>query len=217
MTLNDTNDRPLPSLQALIARHGTLSVGVAYLRAALARRKHPPNSPADGLSDHLRRDIGLHPSAYIRKSERRGWDVWDEPLGKGLCFFPRDASHALAVKDGIPVGWGTDILFDARASEQQGRRLAHRKCWYTPAQALKLATAENTVHPEQVRPAPSLFRRSGCHPEGRPSRLAARGWRPDDDDPTQNLDLVADPDTNFTVIMKVGTGHKNTLWAGAHL
>ena len=68
MALNDTNDRPLPSLQALIARHGTLSVGVAYLRAALARRKHPPNAPADGLSDHLRRDIGLQPSAYIRKS-----------------------------------------------------------------------------------------------------------------------------------------------------
>ena len=138
------------------------------------------------------------------------------PLGKGRCFFrgTPDAADQLAVKHGVPTGRGTDILFDARASEQQGRSLAHRKRWYTPAQALKLATAENTVRPEQVRPAQSLFRRSGCHPEGRPCRPAAGEWRPDDD-PTQNLDLVADPDTNFTVIMKVGTGHKNTLWEGA--
>ena len=29
--------------------------------------------------------------------------------------------------------------------------------------------------------------------------------------PTENLDLVADPDANFRVIMKAGTVHKNTL------
>lgn len=30
-------------------------------------------------------------------------------------------------------------------------------------------------------------------------------------DPTENLDLVADPDTNFKVIMKAGKVYKNTL------
>lgn len=38
MTLNDSNDLPLPNLRALIDRHGTFAVGYAYLRAALARR-----------------------------------------------------------------------------------------------------------------------------------------------------------------------------------
>ena len=73
MTLNDTNDLPLPSLQDLIARHGALAVGFAYVRAALTRKKHPPDLPAHVLSDHLLRDIGLmraHPTAQ----DRRGWD-----------------------------------------------------------------------------------------------------------------------------------------------
>jgi hypothetical protein len=30
-------------------------------------------------------------------------------------------------------------------------------------------------------------------------------------DPTENLDLVADPDTNFKVIMKGGRVYKNSL------
>lgn len=64
MTLNETG-LPLPSLRALIDQHGTLAVGWAYLRAALARRKHPPDVEEARLSPHLRRDIGL---------DRRGWD-----------------------------------------------------------------------------------------------------------------------------------------------
>ncbi|NBZ88658.1 hypothetical protein [Stagnihabitans tardus] len=64
MTLHET-DLPLPSLRALIDQHGTLSVGWAYLRAALARRKHPPDLRAETLSLHIRRDIGL---------DRTGWE-----------------------------------------------------------------------------------------------------------------------------------------------
>lgn len=61
MTYDETTPRPLPNLQALIARHGRLSVGIAYLRAALARRKHPPDLGQLWLSPHLRRDLGLPP------------------------------------------------------------------------------------------------------------------------------------------------------------
>jgi hypothetical protein len=64
MTLNET-DLPLPSLRALIDQHGTMAVGWAYLRAALARRKHPPDLWVDSLSPHMKRDIGL---------DRRGWE-----------------------------------------------------------------------------------------------------------------------------------------------
>ncbi len=64
MTLNETQ-LPLPSLRALIDQHGALAVGFAFLRAALARKKHPPDLAFESLSPHLRRDIGL---------DRRGWD-----------------------------------------------------------------------------------------------------------------------------------------------
>jgi hypothetical protein len=72
MTLNESHDLPLPSLQALIARHGVLAVGYAYLRAAITRRKHPPDRPAVDLSDHIRRDIGLGPRP--QRMQGRGWD-----------------------------------------------------------------------------------------------------------------------------------------------
>lgn len=66
MTYDETNTLPLPSLKALVERHGALAVGLAYLRAALARRKHPPDIaaqeiPLGDLSLHLRRDLGLPP------------------------------------------------------------------------------------------------------------------------------------------------------------
>ena len=62
MTLDDPNDLPLPNLRLLVARHGALAVGWAYLRAALARKQHPPDMPLSPLSDHIRRDIGLGPA-----------------------------------------------------------------------------------------------------------------------------------------------------------
>lgn len=74
MTLNETNDLALPNLQALIDRHGALRVGLAYLRAALARKPRPPDHPAEVLSDHLLRDIGLNSRGPAAKADRRGWD-----------------------------------------------------------------------------------------------------------------------------------------------
>jgi hypothetical protein len=75
MTLNDSNDLPLPNLQALILRHGTLAVGFAYLRAALIRKPRPPDAVATVLSDHILRDIGLMPRVPTAKADRQGWDL----------------------------------------------------------------------------------------------------------------------------------------------
>ena len=47
-----------------------------------------------------------------------------------------DTAHALAVKHGVPTGWGSDILFDAAATEWQGERLAYFKRCYRTAQAM---------------------------------------------------------------------------------
>ena len=62
----------LPTLQALIAEHGTLATLLALLKALRQRPAKPP--PAVELSNHLRRDIGLpelpppraHTPAHLR-------------------------------------------------------------------------------------------------------------------------------------------------------
>lgn len=82
MTMNEPTRLPLPSqlpnllpsLRALIDRHGAFAVGLAYLRAAWTRKPRPPDPAADGLSDHMRRDIGLRPQGPDTKAGRRGWD-----------------------------------------------------------------------------------------------------------------------------------------------
>jgi len=68
MTYDAPTSRPLPNLQALIEQHGVLPVGAAFLRAALARRKHPPDMQPKDLSLHLRRDLGLPPFGEGRAS-----------------------------------------------------------------------------------------------------------------------------------------------------
>ncbi len=61
MTFDDATPRPRVDLQRMIEQHGVLAVGTAFLRVALARRKHPPDLALRGLSPHLRRDLGLPP------------------------------------------------------------------------------------------------------------------------------------------------------------
>lgn len=117
-----------------------------------------------------------------------------------------DTAYQLAIKHGVPTGWGSDILFDAKATEEQGKNLSYMTRWYTPAQALKQATADNAFilamsGPRNPYPGPLGVITKGAHAD----MLLVEG------DPTENLDLVADPDKNFRIIMKAGTVFKNTL------
>jgi imidazolonepropionase-like amidohydrolase len=117
-----------------------------------------------------------------------------------------DTAYQLAIKHGVPTGWGSDILFDAKATEEQGRNLSYMSRWYTPAQALKQATADNAF----------ILAMSGPrNPYPGALGVVAKGAHADmllvDGDPTEDLSLVADPDRNFRVIMKAGEVFKNTL------
>jgi len=52
--------KPLASIEALVMRHGAVTIGLAFLRAAFAKR--PAAVSRDiWISDHMRRDIGLSP------------------------------------------------------------------------------------------------------------------------------------------------------------
>ena len=62
--------QPLASLEALVMRHGAVAIGLACLRATLAKRKHRPGSRDLWISDHLHRDIGLGRKADVAEQLR---------------------------------------------------------------------------------------------------------------------------------------------------
>ncbi len=121
-------------------------------------------------------------------------------------FAGTDKAYRLARKHGVRTAFGADILFDAGAASRQGAYLASLARWYTPAEALKMATADNgelMALSGFINPYPG---RLGVVEEGALADLLLV-----DGDPLTDIDLVADPDKNFPVIMKDGTIYKNTL------
>jgi len=122
------------------------------------------------------------------------------------CVAGLDQVVALAKKYKIKTAFGTDLLFDPTLAVKQGKFLAKLKKWYTPYEALKMATHDNA----------QLFKLSGPR-DPYPGKLGVieEGAYADlllvDGNPLENLDLVADPDKNFVVIMKDGKIYKNTL------
>lgn len=117
-----------------------------------------------------------------------------------------DIAYSLAIKHAVPTGWGSDILFDAAMAEQQGRNLSYMTRWYTPAQALKQATADNAFILNMSGPRNPYPGKLGVIEAGAYADMILC-----DGDPTTDLSLVANPEDNFRVIMKGGTVYKNTL------
>jgi imidazolonepropionase-like amidohydrolase len=54
-----------------------------------------------------------------------------------------DNAYKLARKYKIKTAWGADILFDPGAATRHGTDLSVMVKWYTPAEMLKMATADN--------------------------------------------------------------------------
>jgi len=121
-------------------------------------------------------------------------------------FGGTDTAYALARKFKIKTAWGTDTLFSAEVSAMQGSALAKMTRWYTPAEALRMATSGNA----------ELLALSGLR-SPYPGKLGVvqEGALADlllvDGDPLADLTLVADPAKRFVVVMKDGTIYKNSL------
>ncbi|WP_287064454.1 amidohydrolase family protein [Mesorhizobium sp.] len=115
-------------------------------------------------------------------------------------------TYELAKKYKIKTSWGTDVLFSRALAKQQGAILASLVRWYTPAEALVMATGTNA----------ELLALSGLR-NPYPGKLGVieEGALADlllvEGNPLENLDLVADPANNFKIIMKDGLIYKNTL------
>jgi len=121
-------------------------------------------------------------------------------------FAGTENAYRLAKKYKIKTAFGTDILFDARVAGRQGAILARMVRWYTPAEALKMATADNgelMALSGFINPYPGKL---GVVEEGALADLLLV-----DGNPLENIKLVEDPDKNFVVIMKDGTVYKDTV------
>jgi imidazolonepropionase-like amidohydrolase len=138
---------------------------------------------------------------------REGFPVGSVQREKADEVWPGIArTYELAKKYKIKTAWGTDVLFSQALAQQQGAILASLVRWYTPAQALAMATGTNA----------ELLALSGKR-NPYPGKLGVveQGALADlllvDGNPLENIKLVEDPGKNFLVIMKDGTIYKNTL------
>jgi imidazolonepropionase-like amidohydrolase len=114
--------------------------------------------------------------------------------------------YALVKKYKIKTAFGTDILFSKALAERQTSMFTNLTKWFTPAEALTMATSTNA----------ELLTLSGLR-NPYPGRLGVveEGALADlllvDGDPLTNIELIEDPAKNFVVIMKDGKIYKNTV------
>jgi imidazolonepropionase-like amidohydrolase len=115
-------------------------------------------------------------------------------------------AYQLAKKYKIKTAWGTDILFSAKNLTTQTQQLTKMVRWYTPAEVLKMATADNA----------ELLALSGERsPYAGKLGVVETGALADlllvNGDPIANIKLLENSQDNLLVIMKDGKIYKNTL------
>jgi imidazolonepropionase-like amidohydrolase len=121
-------------------------------------------------------------------------------------FAGTDTVYGLAKKYRLKTAFGTDIIFSQALAQRQGALLVKLTRWYTPADALVMATGTNAqllTMSGKRNPYPGKL---GVVEEGAFADLLLV-----DGDPIADIQLIADPARNFVLIMKDGKIYKNTL------
>jgi imidazolonepropionase-like amidohydrolase len=121
-------------------------------------------------------------------------------------FAGTDNAYKLAKRYKVKTAFGSDALFDARVASRQGAQLVKLVRWYTPAEVLKMATADNgelMALSGFINPYPGKL---GVVEEGALADLPLV-----DGNPLENIKLIENPDKNFPVIMKDGRIYKNKM------
>ncbi len=115
-----------------------------------------------------------------------------------------DNVYALAKKYHLKTAWGSDILFNAAQAARQDAVLTRMIRWYTPAEALSMATSVNGELLALSGPRNPYPGKLGVVEEGALADLLLVNG-----DPIANIRLIEDPAKNFLVIMKDGKIYKN--------
>jgi len=112
-----------------------------------------------------------------------------------------------AKNDNVHVAFGTDLIFSGTGTSRENLMLTRFAKVYSNVEVLKIATSGNCA----------LFAMSGernPYKEAKLGVLQEGAWADMllvNGDPTVDIDLLADPDRNFVVIIKNGDIFKNTL------
>lgn len=110
----------------------------------------------------------------------------------------------MAKKMNVKLAWGTDFLFEPELNEEQNAYILKLKEWFTPYEILKMVTYDNA----------QLLALSGNRsPYKGKMGVVETGALADliliDGNPLKNIDVIAETDTKFLVIMKNGVIYKN--------
>ena len=112
----------------------------------------------------------------------------------------------LARKYKVKIALGTDLVGPPEAKAQQAFELTNRLLWFTEAEILKQATANNAELLAMTGPRNPYPGKLGVIEEGALADILLVNGNP-----LENLELFNQPEKNLTLIMKDGKIYKNTI------
>jgi imidazolonepropionase-like amidohydrolase len=115
-----------------------------------------------------------------------------------------DKAYTLAKNHKIKTAFGSDLLFSDTLTARQGTMLTHLTRWYATSEILQMATAANAELLSLSGPRNPYPGKLGVVEEGALADLLLV-----DGNPLQDINLIANPDEKFLVIMKDGKIYKN--------
>ena len=119
-----------------------------------------------------------------------------------------DNAWAAAKKYGVKLAWGTDFLFRPEENLEQNAFILRMTKWFTPAEILKKVTHDNAQLLALSGLRAPYQGKLGVVEEGALADLILVNG-----DPLAKLDIIADPERNFAIIMKDGKIYKDILSA----
>jgi len=111
-----------------------------------------------------------------------------------------------AKKYKVKIALGTDLVGSVESKQTQEKELSNRLPWFTPAEILKQATANNAELMSWSGPRNPYPGTLGVIEEGAYADILLVNGNP-----LENLHLFDDPDKNLALIMKDGKIYKNSL------
>ena len=112
----------------------------------------------------------------------------------------------LAKKMKVKLAWGTDFLFEPKLNDEQNEYILKLKQWFTPFEILKMVTYDNAQLLALSGKRSPYQGSLGIIKEGALADLILVNGNP-----LKEIDLIAEPEEKFLIIMKDGKVYKNTL------